>query len=310
MNTTQTQTRSALDNGTWQQISPLKRQESRLCQPSLTREETTNAVNELSNNVFVQNFPKIDRGLADPQINMQHIGLISFIPAKGATPNDKGIYGFAKLRGNFATEIEAEQKAEQLIRDVDSVHTIFHTYVGRPFPITVSENFAEHTSEVDLNKETTDAISNTLKDKKNDEKKKAQEIQDREDELLEDVSGKKDPVLVEQDEYITLKVKKAQLTWTYLEHISKLKEIKDIIVKTRYMVEEADVANPSLISLFYDKYKAARIKSGLKCDDKEMSSGFTRYLVEDVQLPGIDTHVDDLVNDVINLEKVDLDLIV
>ena len=293
---TSIQTRTTMENGTWK--------------PPLTQEETADAVGELSNNIFVKKFPRVDRNFADPQIPLQHIGLVSFIPAKGATPNEKGIYGFAKLRGNFATEIEAEQKAEQLIRDVDSVHTIFHTYVGRPFPITVSENYAEHTSEIDIQKDTADAVSHTIKDKKTEEKKKAQEIQDREQELLDDTSGTKDPVLVEQDDYITLKVKKAQLTWTYLEHINKLKEIKEIILKTRKQVDDADAVNPSLISTFYDKYKAARIKSGLKCDDKEMNSGFTRYLVEDVQLPGIDTHVDTLVNDVMELAKVDLDRIV
>jgi len=296
MTSIDTHTRTNMENGTWQ--------------PPLTHQELVHAKDDLSNNTFVKKFPKVDRGFADPQIPLQHIGLISFIPAKGATPNEKGIYGFAKLRGNFASEVEAEQKAEHLIREVDSVHTIFHTYVGRPFPITVSENYAENTSEVDVQKDTADAINNTIKDKKADEKKKAQEIQDREQELLDDTSSTKDPVLVEQDDYITLKVKKAQLTWTYLEHISKLKEIKDIIIKTRKQVEDADVANPNLISTFYEKYKAARIKSGLKCDDKEMNSGFTRYLVEDVELPGIDIHVDSLVNDVMKLANVDLDRIV
>ena len=37
---------------------------------------------------------------------MQNIGLISFVPAKGATPNDNGVFGFAKLRGNFSTNID------------------------------------------------------------------------------------------------------------------------------------------------------------------------------------------------------------
>jgi len=278
--------------------------------PILTDAEVICAVNELSKTAYIKKFPKVDRNYADPPIALQQVGLFSFIPAKGAKPNDKGMYGFAKLRGNFATEMEAEQKAEQLIRESDSVHTIFHTYVGRPFPVTLSENYAEETSEVDIRRDTIEAVSNTIKEKKADEKRKAQEIQEREQELLDDTSSKKDPVLVEQDEYITMKVKKAQLTWTYLEHVSKLKEIKDIIVRTRKQIDEADVANPTLISTFYDKYKAARTKSGLKCDERDLSSGFTRYLVEDVKLPGIDTHVDDLVNDVLSLEKVNLDVIV
>jgi hypothetical protein len=269
--------------------------------PALTSEEAVCAVDELSKNAFVKKFPKVDRNYADPPIALQQVGLFSFIPAKGATPNEKGIYGFAKLRGNYATEMEAEQRAEQLIRECDSVHTIFHTYVGRPFPVTLNENYAAETSEVDIRRDTIEAVSNTIKEKKADEKRRAQELQEREQELLEDTAKDKPAELIEQDDYITMKVKKAQLTWTYLEHVNKLKEIKDIIVRTRAQLVEADAKNPALIATFYDKYKLARSKAGLKCDEQELSSGFTKYLVEDVELPGIDTHVDSLIEDVVNL---------
>lgn len=277
--------------------------------PSLTDEQLSVATEQLINTAFVKKFPMVDRNYADPPLNLQQIGLFSFIPAKGAKPNDRGIYGFAKLRGNFATEIEANQRAEVLIKDHDSTHTIFHTYVGRPFPITVSENYASETSEVDIRKDTVEAVSNTMKIKKDDDKRKAQEMKEREAELLADTSPDKEKELIEQDDYITLKVKKAQLTWTYIEHIKKLKEVKEIIVRTRQQLVEIDAANPSLNEKYYEKYKDARVKAGLKVDDKALSEGFTKYLVEDVKLPGIDEIQDELIDIVMKAPDLNPDVI-
>ena len=107
---------------------------------NLTEEEVSNAMFELNNKDFTDKFPRVDRTYADPPPPMQTIGLVSFTPAKGAKPNENGIYGFAKLRGNYPNTEEAEQRAEFLIRNVDSYHQIYHTYVGRPFPITASSS--------------------------------------------------------------------------------------------------------------------------------------------------------------------------
>ena len=104
----------------------------------LSEEEVVHALDGLNITSFTDKFPRIDRSYADPAILNQQIALISFIPAKGATPNENGIFGFAKIRGNFATPIEASERAEFLIRNVDSYHQIYHAYVGRPFPITTS----------------------------------------------------------------------------------------------------------------------------------------------------------------------------
>ena len=75
----------------------------------LTEEEVTNAISALDNTDFTTKFPRVDRTYADPPISLQTVGLISFTPAKGATPNENGVFGFAKLRGNYASELEAQQ---------------------------------------------------------------------------------------------------------------------------------------------------------------------------------------------------------
>ena len=278
--------------------------------PPLTVGEAGEAIADLNITTFTKKFPVVDRNYADPALGLQTFGLVSFIPAKGATPNKRGIYGFAKLRGNFATEGEANQRAEMLIKDVDSVHTIYHTYVGRPFPLTVSKDYAAETSEVDIRKDTTESVSAAIKGQKDEDKKKAEEIKSREQELMEDVSGDRPQEDIDLDEYITLNVKNAQLAWTYLEHIKKIKEIRSVILSTRKQVKGADAAHPSFREKFFEKYSNAREKSGLTTNMEEDAKrdGFMRYLIEDVPLPGIDMS-DELTDTIIQAEDPDRNVV-
>lgn len=253
--------------------------------PQLSESEVTSAMNELNNVSFTSKFPRVDRTYADPPPPLQTFGLLSFVPAKGAQPNANGVYGFAKLRGNYATQQEADQRAEFLIRNVDSYHQIYHTYVGRPFPMTASSKYSAETNEIDIRKEMTESISNDVKKKKEDELKTVQEIKDREEALVADTKKEEvDPY----DEYITLRVKKAQLSWTYLEHVKKMKEVKDIIVRTRKEILKMEEENSEYKEKYYDKYMNARKESGFKDTPEEMQANFMKFLVEDAHLPGID----------------------
>lgn len=253
--------------------------------PQLSEKEVNSAMKDLNNSDFITKFSRVDRTYADPPPPLQNIGLLSFVPAKGAQPNQNGVYGFAKLRGNYATPQEADQRAEFLIRNVDSYHQIYHTYVGRPFPMTASSKYSADTNEIDIRKEMTESISNDVKQKKQDELKTVQEIKKREEELVADTKKEEvDPY----DEYITLRVKKAQLSWTYLEHVKKMKEIKDIILRTRKEIEKLEEDNSEYKEKYYDKYMNARKESGFKDTPEEMEANFLKFLVEEANLPGID----------------------
>lgn len=254
-------------------------------QPPLTNEQAVIAIETLNNTAFTDKFPKVDRTYADPAIALQNIGLISFVPAQGASPNSNGVFGFAKLRGNFASEIEANQRAEYLIKNVDSYHQIYHTYVGRPFPITVSSNYSAETTEIDIRKETTKTISNSIKEKKELEQQQVKDIKEREELLLAE-SKRESPD--EYENYITLRVKKAQLSFTYLEHLKKLDEIKNIILKTRKEVDQMDSENPTFKNTYYEKYMKAREDAGIKESKEESQDNFIKFLVEEAVLPGID----------------------
>jgi hypothetical protein len=256
--------------------------------PSLDNEQTTLAVQELNNMAFIQRFPKVERRYADPPMEMQKIGLISFIPSKGAQPNEKGVFGFAKLRGNFDNEHEASQRAEYLIRHIDSYHKIFHAYVGRPFPITVSSEYVKEICQVDLNKETTEAISYDVKKKREKEQREIEEIKERERNLMEDVKKEAEDIT---DYYTTLRIKKAQLTWTYAETEKKMLHMVGLIAKVRKEINDLDEQDPHLDKMYYQKYIDARKKANLPVDSSTKNT-FMRYLVEDLSLPAVDIEYD------------------
>ena len=280
--------------------SPLDRDRKNTWRPeqgvaSLTEPEVKEAMESLNNTAFVRKFPRVDRTYADPPVPMQNIGLVSFTPAKGATPNENGVFGFAKLRGNYSTNIEADQRAEFLIRNVDSYHQIYHTYVGRPFPITFSSDYSAETSEVDIRRETTKAVSSNIKKQKDEDQKTVREMKEREEKLLAESQkargddGVGDPDIDPYDEYITQCVKKAQLSWTFIEHLKKLKEVRDIIIKTREVIEKMDEKHPDFKEKYFEKYMEARKNAGLDEKVRETQDNFIMYMVEDVVLPTIDT---------------------
>lgn len=264
--------------------------------PMLTESEVEEAMKSLNNVDFIKKFPAVDRTYADPAIPLQIYGLISFTPAKGATPNAQGVYGFAKLRGNYGTELEANQRAEYLIRNADSYHQIYHTYVGRPFPITFSSSFSAETSEIDIRKQTTDAVSSNIKEQKEQDQKIMNEMKKREEEMLaeskknRDKENKDEPDAEEPfEKYITLCVKKAQLSWTFLEHIKKLDEVRSIIIKTRNELKDMDTEFSDFREKYFEKYMKARKEAGLDNSIRDTQDNFIKYMVEDVKLPTIDT---------------------
>lgn len=265
--------------------APADRDPNRTYQPNqghraLTEEEVVAAMNELDNKSYVKNFLRVERRYADPVEPMQRIGLISFVPAKGATPNKDGVYGFAKLRGNYPSDQEASERAEFLIRNVDSYHQCYHAYVGRPFPLTTSSDYSGETTEINLRKSMVESVSESIKKKKKTEQQVIQEIEDREKQLLEDVNKDKVPDPLER--YTTLRVKKAQISWTYLETQKKLAEMRKIIKQSREEIDELEKSNPEYKEQYFKKYCDARAESGL--DNSTNQDTFMKFLVEDEPL--------------------------
>ena len=114
-----------------------------------------------------------------------------------------------------------------------------------------------------------------------DEQKVIAEIKERQEKLLEE--SKREEIDTYED-YITQRVKLAQLSFTFLEHQKKMAEVKDIIIKTRKVVKELDEEFPSYKDTYYDKYMKARQDAGLKESKMDSEANFIKFLVEDADL--------------------------
>jgi hypothetical protein len=250
--------------------------------PPLTEAETSAAMETKVKSLI---FPQIDRQYADPPLMNQKICLVSFIPSKGARPDADNIYGMMKVRGVFATEEEANERAEMLIRNHDSYHEIFHAFVGRPFPVTNVEGFEKELQTIDIRKKTVKLISEDILSKKRDEEKEVREMQDREKRLLDQSKKAKEDLPEDPyDVYITDQVKRAQLIWTYQETMKKCLQMKDIIKTTNEAIAKAEADHPEFLEQYREKYMSARKEAGLKEDD----DSFIKYLGVD-QLPDMDS---------------------
>jgi hypothetical protein len=252
-------------------------------QAPLTREEGQIAYSQLE-----RKYPAVVRSVNDPEILGQRVGLFSFTPSRGAKPDQYGVYGVLKLRGNFAHEEEASTKAEELVRRTDSYNPIYHTFVGQTVPLAVdSSKFTDDIQNVDLKKHVDDIVSQQTKSKLKQEKEEMKSIQERERELLKENEAILQGTYEEDtlDNYIMTRVKKAQLVWTYLENKKKLdQEVKTAILKVRDELAVLDEKHPEYIKEYFERYKEARESVGISEGDKFGQSNFMNYLMEDGEL--------------------------
>ena len=243
----------------------------------LTDAEVKTAMKANHDTSFTDKFPRFEKFYADPPIPNQTYSLVSFTPAKGATPDSDGVFGMLKVRGTFATEDEAMLRAEYIVRNVDSYNSLFNTYVGRPFPLAVSKKYVTDTTEIDVKKKVAEETSTNIRSKRDEEKQAIREIEDRQKELLADVEKKEDDPY---DVYTELMVKKAQLSWTYNETLKKMEEMKVNIIKARAEVAKMNAENDDYKAQYMVKYLEARKKAGLPSDDVS----FIKYMAEDLDL--------------------------
>lgn len=248
----------------------------------LSSEQAKEAKHELLKNNLL--FPRSVKAIHDPVILGQEYGLISFTPAKDAQPNENGIYGVFKLRGNFGTLEESQSYAEKLIRNHDSYNEIHTVRVGQVIPLTKKSELVEETDVIDLNKQVETIVSTDVKEKRQKERAEMKTIQDREQQLLKEnkeiLEGeyKQDPL----DQYIMLRVKKAQLMWTLVETRRRLtEEVIPAIKKTKTDIKDMDQEYPEFDKQYYQRYVDARASVGIKDQDKLNYSYFMQYLLDE-----------------------------
>jgi len=239
------------------------------------------AVPALLDSGFTDAFPRADKQYADPMYNNQTYCLHSFVPSKGALPDKEGVFGFMKCRGAFQTVDEAHNRAEWLIRNVDSYHDIQTGYAGRPFPVCRdTRKYVSETKDIDIRKKATQTVSEDLKEKRAEEKREVEDIKHREEKLLS--QSKEDYEEPPLESYTTMHVKKANLVYTYLETRKKMMNMRGLIQKVYGEISAMDAESSTYRTQYYDNYMAARRSAGIK--DEEVLDNFMQFIMEDADL--------------------------
>jgi len=249
-------------------------------QIELSNDQVAIAVSELSVKDFVTKFPRVDKFYADPVLGSQIYGLHSFVPTKGAKPDENGVYGFVKFRGAFASQKEADERAEFIIRSVDSFHDVYTSYIGRPFPLSDNRKFIKETNAVDVKEQIVKAVSEDVKSKVMKDKAVKDDIKEKEQKLMDESKHGEEPA----DRYITVQVKRANLVHVYIETQKSLEKYKQSILNCRREIAELEAEDPSHKESYIERYNAAREASGL---DTKYDNTYLRYMgLDDSEILG------------------------
>lgn len=228
---------------------------------------TWNDVLELRKQKVVKVNPMgVNRRYIDPPVEGQNLGLLSFIPAQGATPNQKGFYGYVKLRGNYATEKEVILRENEIIHKIDASNHVFTCHVGHPVPLVV-EGYAKVKNPIDVKKVTEQDMNQNIKAKAEETKAQIKEIKDVEQKLRREVEEGPDPL----DTYTASRNKLAIHRWMLKEHERKIQEIQGH--RDRCIVDLIKTLenHPEYEDLHLKRYLEIRAQKGFH--DEEVAAG-------------------------------------
>jgi hypothetical protein len=235
---------------------------------NLTAEQLESA-QELKNTNFMKlEFPRSRKVRVDPELNHQRFALISFIPSKNATPDEDGCFGVAKVRGVFANIEEADEWANNLIRNYDSYAEIDFVPVGREFPVMADNMvYVRETREVDVRKILDKTTKEYLDKKREQEKQQIEEIKQRQKELQElPQEEDKDSI----DYYIKLRVKRATSLMRKDEARAVMNQCAQVIDATGVELNEVEEKHPEYAKEYLEQYEKALKDTGIKVQDNPL----------------------------------------
>ena len=255
----------------------------------LTEDQCRAARCLLANRDFLS-YDMRESAFSDPPIPSQCVSLFSFVPSSGARPDKDGVFGYAKIRGTFATESDSMAREEALLRDSDSYHAIVSVRTGHPFPVVEDASaYSATTRTVDAVTGMAKGMDEARRDRERETKREVDEIRQREAALLErnrrvERDGEEDPVDPEEA-YTTLRMKRAQLLFAFTEARSKLEEVRRLARAAAEQVLDSDKEHPELRHVYLDRIRTARESTGMTCDFSEES--FMRFLGDDTDVDAI-----------------------
>ena len=208
-------------------------------------------------------FPIVIRTPNDSPIHGQRYGLVSFHIFEQPRSFSDGtpMYGYMKLRGNWADESQAKFEAGKIIKEVDSVYEIKIAPVGSWVPITNQTEFTKEHIQVHIENDKQSMLVKAMEDKEKENRRIRKEIEDRSEQLKSgDVYD--DPTSIE---YYTMKrITEFKLMETRDSEFKKLEKIKENIDKTRVELIELETKYPEYMDQWEDCYNIKRSEAGIE----------------------------------------------
>ena len=208
-------------------------------------------------------YPQVTRSMRDDTIDSQQSGLVSFMflsePKK--TKNGKNIYGFFKLRGNWADENQATAKGSSIVRNQDSKYPIRIAPVGAWVPISDDEAMVNRNVNINTEEEQNVAKDKAVREDEEKKKKIMRELKEREEEVktAKDYNEDKEDI-----DFYTMKM----VVWMRLQESieierKKLKGLEDKLLETRKVLFDLDKTHPAFNDQWIDNYNKERRKAGI-----------------------------------------------
>lgn len=237
----------------------------------LNKEELVSARETLVHKDFIKlQFPRTRKVRSDPEIVGQKFALVSFIPSAGATPDEDGCFGVAKVRGCFNTLEDADEKSDDLIRNYDSYAEIDVVYVGKEFPVMKNnEVYVRETREVDVRNILDKNTRKYLEDKRKKEKEIIEDIKRRQKEIEETPEQEDKDSL---DYYIKVRVKRANAMMRKNEANSVIKQCANVIEKTGSELADIEEKHPDFTEIYLDRYEKVLKESGINATENPLMS--------------------------------------
>jgi len=173
---------------------------------------------------------------------------MSFLPRNGATPDPSKVYGDFIMRGCFKSEDQARNRGLKLVKEQDSIYPCFIGEVGVELPLSTDQKYI-----------IVDEVLEPKTENMNDEMERQTaerklEYEQKRRNALKDLDAQREKLQMESkstyddksiERYTELRVKLANTYNEIANTESKLKEVHEILDRTKAQVATLDTEFPT-----------------------------------------------------------------
>lgn len=209
-------------------------------------------------------YPMVVRSMRDPPIFNQAYANVSFMffDKPETLKSGKPVYGFGIVRGAWESEKTATDKAETIIKEVDSRNQVRIAPMGQWFPLTPDNAVCQDLLDVRTRENETEQLRDrAAKDAEAKQREIQRELRERERELEaeRDADTDKDHIRY----YARRRVTEMRLREA-IEHMQqRLSGMKRNLLKCRVELKQIDAKFPQHEHEWLDCYNAERAKTGI-----------------------------------------------